>query len=131
MLLANLQKLFKPLRCIHRVLEIQHGDPFLAGLQQHKVSKHYKQVQDALASMVVTQTMLREAFAESLGTDGWGVMQRAFNLMVELYLKVTDVVQLRPRIQQLYLATWPVCVLEAPPIKHRCAIRTIPVLVTL
>jgi hypothetical protein len=70
---------------VQRVLTKAHGDSFLAGLQQHKVSLSSAKLSDALSSAVVAHGVLQKAFDEDLGQDAWGVMQRGWNLVVELF----------------------------------------------
>jgi hypothetical protein len=81
----HLQKMLKLLRRVQRVLTSNHRDSFLAGLQQHKVSLSHAKLSDALSSAVVAHGMLQKAFSEDLGQDAWGVIQRGWNLVVELH----------------------------------------------
>lgn len=83
------QKTFRVLRCVQRVLASPlHGDAILAGLMQHRVSLGADKLSEALGTVVLGHKILQCAVEERLGADGWGVIQRAFNLKAELQTKV-------------------------------------------
>jgi len=75
------------LRRVQRVLLADDSDAALKLLQSHVVSQLYQKASVALVSIVEAHKNLRAAFNEHLARDGWGVIQRGFQLMCELYRK--------------------------------------------
>lgn len=79
-----LQKLYKPLRQLQRILSAPGSDPVLAGLSTHVVHAAELQLTQALTVTVVAHDRLRAAINTSIARDAWGVIQRGYDLVCEL-----------------------------------------------
>jgi len=77
----------KKLRRICRVLLSAPADRHLTGVYELHVHPAHDNVSAALGEVAAAHKHLRDAFSSGLGSGGWGVIQHAFDLRLELHMK--------------------------------------------
>jgi len=75
-----LQVYSRILRRASRAVDSVSSDPYLLGLYLHRVKDAQELVTTALAEVAGSHVLLRQAFATSLASNAWGVIQHAVNL---------------------------------------------------
>lgn len=80
-----MQGLHKRLGRVQRGLAACRGDPALAALWGEPLDAAGQQLAEGLASAVAAHQHLRAAFDARIVGDAWGVIQRAFDLICEIW----------------------------------------------
>jgi hypothetical protein len=79
-----LQRFGKMLRKVYKALSAADADPYLTGLCRHHVAPLCVEVGQHLRELQSSHQLLRNALQDAIVPAFWGVLQRAFNVHLEL-----------------------------------------------